>query len=75
MLNFRKVHYYSNVYNREADLYINFDNVTDFLYDSETNKTYISFIGEEDEREFEGNIFKDIIKEIEDKNKKTLLEG
>ena len=75
MLNFRKVHYYSKVYDREADLYINFDNVTDFLYDSETNKTYVSFIGEEDEREFEGNIFKDIVKEIEDKNKKTLLEG
>ena len=73
MLNFRKVHFCSNVGNREVDLYINFDNVTDFLYDSETNKTYVSFIGEE-EREFEGNIFKDIIKEIEDKNKKTLLE-
>lgn len=74
MLNFRKVHLCSNVSNREVDLYINFDNVTDFLYDSETNNTYVSFIGEEDEREFEGNIFKDIIKEIEDKNKKTLLE-
>ena len=74
MLNFRKVHFCSNVGNREVDLYINFDNVTDFLYDSETNKTYVSFIGEEEEREFEGNIFKDIIKEIEDKNKKTLLE-
>lgn len=75
MLNFRKVNINNKAYGRELDLYINFDNVTDFLYDSETNKTYVSFIGEDDEREFEGNIFKDIIKEIEDKNKKTLLEG
>lgn len=75
MSNFRKVSFYSEKLKRSSDLFINFDTVTDFLYDSKEDKTYVSFIGEEDERTYNGNIFKDIIKEIEDKNKKTLLEG
>lgn len=44
--------------------YVNLDMISDFYYNSETNKTTICFVGEDSERHFDGDISRLLWNEI-----------